>query len=64
MMRTAEVYLKEEMSIEFPEEKVPGSWFEENGLPMIVSCCCCRTTMTLPSAMIDDDGNIYCSSCV
>ena len=64
MMRTAEIYLKEEMNIELPKGNVPGSWFKENGLPMIVSCCCCGTTMALPSAMIDDDdGSIYCSSC-
>lgn len=63
MMRTAEVYLKEEMNIEFPKGNVPGSWFEENSLSMVVSCCCCGMTLALPSAMIDDDGNIYCSSC-
>jgi hypothetical protein len=32
-------------------------------LPMVVSCTCCGMTMALPSAMVDDDGTIYCSSC-
>ena len=35
----------------------------EEDLPMIVSCSCCETTMVLPSAMVDDDGYIYCGSC-
>lgn len=63
MMRTAEKYIKEEMGIEFPEGNINGSWFAEHGLPMIVSCTCCGSTMALPSAMIDEDGHIYCSSC-
>lgn len=63
MLRTAEKYLKEEMGIEMPREEISGAWFEENGLPMIVSCQCCHTTMALPSAMIDEDGNIFCKNC-
>ena len=63
MMRTAETYLKEEMNIEMPKGEINGSWFAENDLPMIVCCTCCDTSMALPSAMIDDDGTIYCSSC-
>ena len=63
MMRTAEKYIKEEMGIEFPKGNISGSWFAEHGLPMIVSCTCCESTMALPSAMIDEDGRIYCSSC-
>lgn len=62
-MRTAEKYIFEEMGIEMPKDKIDASWFLDNHLPMIVECSCCGTTMTLPSAMIDDDGMIYCSSC-
>lgn len=50
------------------DEKMPsgiinGSWFAKRGLPMIVECCCCCSTMSLPSAYIDEDDNIYCSTC-
>jgi hypothetical protein len=63
MMRTAETYLKEEMNIEMPQGEINGKWFAENGLPMIVECTCCGMTMALPSAMIAEDGSIYCSTC-
>lgn len=64
MLRTAEQYIKEEFDIEMPKGTINSSWFTENNLPMIVSCTCCGSTMALPSAMIDEDGHIYCSSCV
>lgn len=63
MLRTAKRYILEEMGIEMPKGDIRGSWFVENGLPMIVECSCCGMTMVLPSAMIDDDGHCYCSSC-
>lgn len=63
MLRTAEQYIKEELDIEMPKGTINGSWFAENNLPMIVSCTYCSSTMALPSAMIDEDGTIYCSSC-
>lgn len=63
MMRTAEVYLREEMGIEMPKDTIDGSWFAEHHLPMIVRCTCCDTTMALPSAVIAEDGTIFCSSC-
>ena len=48
----------------FPRtESVSGEWFAERRLPMIVACTCCEMTMALPSAMVDDDGYIFCSSC-
>ena len=64
MMRTAEQYISEEMGIEMPKGEIPGSWFEENDLPMIVQCTCCGMTMALPSAMVSDEGEIFCSDCV
>ncbi len=63
MMRTAETYLKEKMNIEMPQGEINGKWFAENGLPMIVECTCCGMTMALPSAMIDEEGQIFCSQC-
>ena len=63
-MRTAEQYIFEEMGIKMPEGEIPGSWFKENDLPMIVQCTCCGMTMALPSAMVSDEGKIFCSDCV
>ena len=63
-IRTAERYLKEEYDIEFPEgREIPGSWFKEHHLPMIVECAACGASMTLPSAYIDREGYTYCPSC-
>ena len=62
-MKTFEEYIKEKFDIELPEGEVNFGWFNDNGLPMIVSCCCCGMTMASPNAMIDEDGNCYCSSC-
>ena len=63
MLRTAETWIYEEIGVEMPKGNINGEWFAENHLPMIVRCTCCDTSMALPSAMIDDDGTIYCSSC-
>lgn len=63
-MRNFKEYIKEEYDIELPTGTISGSWFAENGLPMIVSCSCCGSTMCSVSALIDDDGCCYCSSCV
>ena len=62
-MKTVEQYLKETRGIEMPKGEINGTWFAENGLPMVVSCTCCGMTMALPSALIDDEGYIYCGSC-
>lgn len=62
-MKTAEQYIKDKFNIEMPKDKINGQWFADNGLPMVVECCCCGTTMALPSAMIDEKGNIFCSQC-
>lgn len=64
MMKTAKNYIREDLGIDYPDSKtINGSWFVENYLPMIVECSCCGMTMTLLSAMIDEEGCIYCSSC-
>lgn len=63
-MRTVKQYILEEMDIEMPEGEISGRWFVENNLPMIVHCTCCGMTMALPSAMVDDEGKIFCNSCV
>lgn len=62
-MRIAKQWLKEELNIEMPEGNINGEWFVQNQLPMIVRCTCCDSTMILPSAMINDEGEIFCPSC-
>lgn len=56
-------YIKHAMGLEMPKGNVPGSWFFENGLPMIVQCSCCGMSMASPSAWVDDDGYVYCPDC-
>ena len=63
MMRTAETYILEERGIEMPKGNIPGSWFVENDLPMIVECACCWMTRTRRSAMGADDGEGVCAAC-
>lgn len=56
-------YLKKR-NIKLPEgSSIPGSWFGENGIAMIVECTCCGMTMASPSAFIDEDGHTYCADC-
>ena len=63
MLRTAEKYILEELGVEMPKGQINGEWFAENDLPMVVRCTCCGSTMILPSALIDEEGCCYCSSC-
>ncbi len=64
MLRTAEKYIWEELGVEMPKGEIPGKWFTENDLPMIVECTECGMTMALPSALVSPDGHCYCHSCV
>ena len=63
IMKTIKNFLAE-TDIIMPEGTINGGWFAEHDLPMIVSCTCCGMTMALPSAMVDDEGKIFCDSCV
>ena len=63
-LRTAKQWIKEELNIEMPEGDINGEWFTENNLPMIVHCTCCEMTMALPSAMINNEGEIFCQNCM
>ena len=63
-MLTAEKWIKKNIGVEMPKGQINGEWFYANDLPMIVQCQCCESTMILPSAMIDEEGNIFCKSCV
>lgn len=56
-------YVKKELNVEMPHGNISGSWFYDNGIPMIVRCCCCDMTMASPSAWIDDEGYTYCADC-
>jgi len=62
-MKTFEEWFKENYNEDLPVGSINGKWFAEHELPMIVECTCCTTTMTLPSALIDDEGYIYCTTC-
>lgn len=62
-LRTAKQWIKEELNIEMPEGDISGEWFTKNRLSMIVCCTYCEMTMALPSAMIADNGEIFCQNC-
>lgn len=62
-MKTFEQYIKDKFQLDFPKGNVPGTWFTENGFPIVVRCTCCDMTMVIPSALIDDDGYTYCADC-
>lgn len=62
-MKTFRNFIMEEYGVKMPAGEIPGTWFSENGFPMIVSCTCCGMTMASPSAFISNDGYCYCSGC-
>ena len=62
-MRTFEQWAKDERGLDLPGNTIPGSWFVEHNIPMVVACTCCEMTMCVVSALIDDDGQCYCGSC-
>lgn len=62
-MKTFRNYIAENLGLEMPSGNIPGTWFSENGLPMIVACTCCGMTMCSVSARIDRDGQCYCGGC-
>lgn len=49
---------------EVPEGQISGVWFATHGLPMIVSCTNCGTTMCIVGAMVDENNDIFCPTCV
>lgn len=53
----------ESQNIKMPHGNIPGSWFMENNLPMVLRCSCCDMTMASPSVWIDDEGYVYCGDC-
>ena len=56
-------YVRTELHVTVPEGNIPGSWFVENGISMVVRCSCCEMTMASPSAWIDEQGFAYCADC-
>lgn len=57
-------YIAKYWDIQVPKDgDIPGSWFQEHNIPMVVRCCCCDMSMASPSALIDDSGFTYCGSC-
>lgn len=60
---------KEWFEENFPGEKIPegqisGTWFAMRRLPVIVSCTNCGTTMCIVNAMVDEEGDVFCPTCV
>lgn len=62
-MTTFRNYILKNFGLALPDGDINGSWFAENGLPMVVSCTCCGSTMCSVSAWIDPEGYTYCGSC-
>ena len=62
-MKTFRNYIRDEFDLEMPQGDIPGAWFFDNDLPMILACSCCGTTMASPSALIDRTGQVFCSEC-
>lgn len=58
-----ETYVRTVLKKEVPKDNIPGSWFVENGISMVVRCSCCEMTMASPSAWIDEQGFAYCAEC-
>ena len=47
----------------YPTGRVSGRWFADHAIPMIFACTCCEMPMPAPSALIDDEGQVFCSGC-
>lgn len=56
-------YVETKLNTKMPDGDIPGSWFYELGLPVVVRCSCCEMSMAIPSAWIDEEGYIYCHDC-
>ena len=56
-------YVETKMNLKMPHGNIPGGWFYDNQLPMVVRCCCCDMSMASPSAWIDEQGYTYCAEC-
>ena len=64
MLKTFKEWIADR-GIALPEgDTIPGSWFADNNLPMVVACTCCDSTMCVVGAHIDEEGHIYCNSCI
>lgn len=62
-MKTFRNYILDEFNIEMPQGEISSAWFYENDLPMVVACTCCGMTMAAPFALIDRNGQVFCSGC-
>lgn len=63
-MKTAMNYIREVLGIEIPDtDVINGSWFAENGLPMVMGCRCCLSTCSLFGGYIDEEEYFYCPAC-
>ena len=62
-MKTFKDYVEKRFNVKMPEGNIPGNWFTENNLPMVVKCSCCEMSMASPCAWIDNDGYVFCTEC-
>ena len=56
-------YVETKLNTKMPDGDIPGSWFYELGLPVVVRCSCCEMSMAIPSAWLDEEGYVYCREC-
>lgn len=56
-------WYKDKYDEEPPKDAIPGEWFHERGLPMVVHCTYCGMTMALPQAYLNREGYTFCNSC-
>lgn len=62
-METIKKWLKQTMNLELPKDETNTEWYKTNYLPNMVYCVCCEHKLKLNNALIDVNGDIYCSKC-
>ena len=63
-MKTFRKWIKEELGLDLTNQKTTsGSWFAEDGIPMIVTCTCCHDTFYVVSPVMDEDKKCFCREC-
>ena len=64
MMKTGEqVFAERGGKPNTPEGSITLAEFQRVGLPMVVACVGCAMTMNFFSALVDEDGRIWCRDC-
>ena len=63
-MKTFAEWLKANRGEDLPQGSISGAWFVERNIPMIVACTNCESTMCVVSALINEDNETFCTTCV